>query len=109
MNEYSQGAHLFFAMTLSVLVTIICEVSGSSAVLVLYRDYVANRIDKATMQTKLRELITRDHLKMSVKKKDYASLLFGWMCDRMGEVDVLFLLMRCSCRVSMCSATTLVK
>jgi hypothetical protein len=55
-------------MTLSVLVTIISEVSASSAVLVLYRDYVAKRIDKATMQTKLRELVTRDHLKMSVLK-----------------------------------------
>ena len=55
-------------MTLSVLVTIISEVSESSAVLVLYRDYVAKRIDKATMQTKLRELVTRDNLKMSVLK-----------------------------------------
>ena len=55
-------------MTLSVLVTIISEVSESSAVLVLYRDYVANRIDQTTMQTRLRELATRDHLKMSVLK-----------------------------------------
>ena len=70
-------------MTLSVLVTIISEVSESSAVLVLYRDYVAHRINKATMQTRLRELVTRDHLKMSVLK------YYHW-CMGVHECDLCY-------------------